>query len=83
MKSIDVTEYGILPASDECNSSTLQRLINRLPDGCEVRFPAGSYYLSKAVDVRKKQGLTISGDGAVIVTHFAPAGEPSENNDAF
>lgn len=83
MKSIDVTEYGIIPDSDECISSKLQRLINRLPDGCEVKFPAGSYYLSKAVDVRKKQGLTISGDGAVIVTHFAPAGEPSENNDAF
>ena len=82
MKEFNVSDYGIFP-DGESISEKLQILIDKLPDGAELKFQPGRYYLPKVVNVRGKKHLTISGDKTTIVTHFTPSGEPSENNDAF
>lgn len=82
MKTFNVADYGITPGNEPV-SEKLQTLINRLPDDCELIFPAGRYYVPKVVTVRGKKGLTIKGEGATIVAYFAPSGDPAENNDVF
>lgn len=82
MKTFNAADYGITPGNEPV-SEKLQTLIDRLPDDCELIFPAGRYYVPKVVTVRGKKGLTIKGEGATIVAHFAPSGDPAENNDVF
>lgn len=82
MNTIDITKHGI--SNDGAPISTaLWALIDSAPDNTELLFPAGRYFLDRAIEVRGKNNLTIRGEGAVLITHFTPWNDPSENNNGF
>lgn len=82
MTTIDVTKHGVANNGTPV-SEAITSLIASSPDNTEIFFPAGQYFLDSAVEVHGKNNLTIRGDGAVLITHFTPWNDPSENNNGF
>ncbi len=91
MKRYSAADFGLLPDAPGCppaeltdRSEALTKLIAGLPDGCELTFPDGLYYLKNAVAVIGKRDLTLSGsEGTVLLTHFSPWDDPKTDNDGF
>ena len=84
MERILVTAYGVKNDGLTCQSGIIAKVIADAPDNSEIFFPAGRYYLTKAVPVAGKNGLTIRGEaGTVLFTHFTPWNDPAENNGGF
>ena len=81
---VRVTDRGISGDGVVCQSAALKKLVSEVPDGTTLVFPAGCYFLSKAVPLEKKKGLTFRGEkGAVLKLHFSPWGPVSESNNGF
>ncbi len=78
-----VTKYGIVGDGKTSNSEALSKLINEVPDGSTIFFPAGVYYTDQLIRVNGKKKLTIEGEDATLMTHFGPCGDPKENNNMF
>ena len=78
-----VTKYGIVGDGKTSNSEALSKLINEVPDGSTIFFPAGVYYTDQMIRVNNKKKLTIEGEDATLMTHFGPCGDPKENNNMF
>ena len=84
MERILVTEMGIPTDGKVCLQEALTQLFARVPDNCEVFFPAGRYYWSKPVVIEGKNGLTVRGEaGTVFVLHFTPWDDPALDNNGF
>ena len=74
-------KYGIVGDGKTSCSAALESLVESVPDGSTIFFPAGTYFFDRHVDVRNKKKLTICGEDATLMTHFAPCGTREENND--
>lgn len=83
MKTYNVIDYGLCPDGETPNSDALSVLINSLPDNSTLLFPSGRYYFPKNVIIKNKKRLTLQGDGAVLITHFEPCGDPAYVNELF
>ena len=46
-----VTKYGIVGDGKTSNSEALSKLINEVPDGSTIFFPAGVYYTDQMIRV--------------------------------
>lgn len=84
MTTYRVTEHGLAGDGVTCNAGALSALIEKAGDNSEFVFPAGRYFFNKVVSVSGKKNITFSGEpGAILLTHFGPAGDPKENNNLF
>lgn len=84
MERIIVTDYGVKNDGLSCQYEALANVIANAPDNCEIFFPEGRYFVTKAVPVVGKTGVTLRGEaGTVLLTHFTPWNDPSENNGGF
>lgn len=84
MERIIVTDYGVKNDGRSCQYEALSNVIANAPDNCEIFFPEGRYFVTKAVPVVGKTGVTLRGEaGTVLLTHFTPWNDPSENNGGF
>ncbi len=61
----------------------LERFIKDVPDGIEIAFEEGEYYLSRKVQITKKTNITINGNGSVIITRFDPQKGFDDYSGAF
>lgn len=78
----NVTDYGVRSDGSPV-AEALEAVFRDAKDGEEVYFPAGVYYLERAVPVTDKNSLSIRGEGATLVTHFSATEDISVNNDAL
>lgn len=76
-------KYSVIGDGKTSCSSALTELIERVPDGSTILFTEGKYYFDRQVEIRNKKRLTICGENATLITHFAPCGTCEENNDLF
>lgn len=83
MKKYDVTQHGVLPDGKTPADKALSALVEKLPDNSTLYFPKGIYYFTGRVEFRDKKGLTLTGEDAVLMTHFEPCGDPANNNNLF
>ena len=77
------TKYGMVGDGKTSCSAALETLMESVPDGSTIFFPAGTYFFDRHVNIRNKKKLTICGEDATLMTHFAPCGTKEENNDLF
>ena len=81
MERIIVTDHDVRNDGRTCQYEALSKVIADAPDNCEIFFPSGRYYVTKAVPVVGKTGVTLRGEtGTVLLTHFTPWNDPAENN---
>lgn len=79
-----VTDHGLNPDGVTCNADAMSALLAELPANSTLIFPRGRYYFAKRVEVGGKAGLTMRGEeGATLLSHFGPCGDPKENNNIF
>ncbi len=64
-----VSEFGLKP-STKCQVEQLEKIVNDLPNGSELVLTRGTWHISRALEVRGKTDFVLSGEGAVIVSHF-------------
>ncbi|MBO5051689.1 MAG: right-handed parallel beta-helix repeat-containing protein [Clostridia bacterium] len=84
MKTYIVTDYGLTADGVTCNSAAMAALLANIYENAEIVFPAGRYYFSKQVDFLDKKNITLRGEGgAVLISHFGPAGDPKDNNNLW
>lgn len=73
----------VFPDGKTPSDKALSELIEKLPDNSILYFPKGIYYFPKQVEFKDKKGLSVIGEDAVLMTHFEPCGDPSNNNNLF
>lgn len=66
-----------------CNANELENLINSTPDGGVCVLSKEEYYLSRQVVIKNKKGITVKGNGALIISEYVNSGDYSESVDAF
>lgn len=66
-----------------CNAKELEDLINSTPDGTVCVLPKKEYYLARQVIIKNKNGVTLNGNGALIISDYVNSGDYSESVDAF
>ena len=81
---VRVTDRGIANDGKTSQSAALEALVKSVPDGSDIVFPKGVYYLESRVNVEARTNLVFRGEsGARIMLHFTPWGPVAENNSAF
>lgn len=81
---VTVTAGGVVADGKTDQAKALQSVVDAAPDGTELFFPAGAYYLARPVSVKGRRDLRFRGEkGTVVVLHFSPWGAVSEDNGAF
>lgn len=70
MKTIRVTDFGIVPSAENSCSEALTKLIAACGDDCEIVFPEGIYFLTTRIQVRGHRNLTLRGENATFRVHF-------------
>ena len=79
-----VTDFGADPTGARFCDAEVSKACAAAKAGDTVLFPAGSYAFGKSVRIGSKPRLTLRGEsGAVIRTHFNPAGPEQESSGAF
>ena len=60
----------IYRVNNRCDAAEICRIVAQLPDDSILVFEPGEYYLDSAIEVNRKQGLTLEGRGAMLRPHF-------------
>ena len=66
-----------------CNSDELENLINSTPDGKVCNLEKKEYYLTRRVQIKNKNNITVDGTGAKIITKFVNSADYTKSADAF
>ncbi len=82
MRRTNVLDRGVRNDGAPC-ADALEAALSQAEKGEEFYFPEGVYFLDRAVTVEGKDGLALTGDRAVLMTHFSSTEDLSVNNDAF
>ena len=70
MAIIRVSDYGADPTGSRCSAAALEAALAAAQPGDTVQLSAGRYLLRRRAWGRGLQGVTLRGEGAVLLLHF-------------
>lgn len=70
MAIIRVSDYGADPTGSRCSAAALEAALAAAQPGDTVQLSAGRYLLCRRAWGRGLQGVTLRGEGAVLLLHF-------------
>ena len=65
---VSIRNWGVMGVNGADDTARIQRALDEAPIGCDLVFPAGSYRITRQLDVRRK--LNIVGQGAMFFGNF-------------
>jgi hypothetical protein len=65
---LNVKKSGAAADGKTDDSTIIQKLVDSAPDGATIYFPAGRYFLTRDIEI-KKGNITLSGGGTLIFFH--------------
>lgn len=65
---VSVRQWGAAGKGDPGDTARIQAALDEAPIGCDLIFPAGTYQISRQLDVRRKMNLI--GEGAILMGAF-------------
>lgn len=69
-KTYYINEFNVSPSAAECRADALEKVINSLPDDCELVITRGKWMCKRRMFVRNKKNFVLRGEGATLLSHF-------------